>query len=229
MKKFVRALLLAACACAAVSSAYSTDYVSRLAENPELAKALGLEKLSEAERAAWNRVISAAIEAGGKATAPPSSTPNPRENRPRLEAEFNGRLWMSKADIKGKDIVQLANGAIFEVLGGYVGYGYGRDAAIIEEGRRVTLWVGGGREFAGRLLRAPQFGSATPFKRTTIVSVGASGALVKTGDGSVFEVDALGQVSSMLWLPGSEVLVLEDGRLICTDSSDEPVSAQKLK
>jgi len=60
-----------------------------------------------------------------------------------------------------------------------------------------------------------------------ISSVMADGKLIKLEDGSVWEVDSVDTVDSMLWLPTENILVC-NGRLVNTDNG-EKVGAKVLK
>lgn len=48
---------------------------------------------------------------------------------------------------------------------------------------------------------------------TFITDVNNDGSIVKLGDGSIYEVDAIGQTKTMLWLPAQRVLRQSDGLL----------------
>jgi len=50
-------------------------------------------------------------------------------------------------------------------------------------------------------------------KETFIVSVSSDCSIVKLGDGSIYEVDVIGQIKTMLWLPAQKVLRQKDGLL----------------
>lgn len=69
--------------------------------------------------------------------------------------------------------------------------------------------------------------TALPEKETFITQVSGDGEIVKLADGSVHEVDSLGRIKSMLWLPTQSVL-RRDGKLLNL-SSGEQVGAQLLK
>jgi hypothetical protein len=60
-----------------------------------------------------------------------------------------------------------------------------------------------------------------------VESVSDDGEIVKSEDGSIWEVDATDTVDSTLWLPTTEIVVC-DGRLINTDDN-EKVSATRLR
>jgi hypothetical protein len=60
-----------------------------------------------------------------------------------------------------------------------------------------------------------------------ISSVMGDGKLIKLEDGSIWEVDSVDTVDSMLWLPTEEILICGE-RLIKTDDG-EKVRAKRLK
>jgi hypothetical protein len=62
---------------------------------------------------------------------------------------------------------------------------------------------------------------------TFITSVSSDGAIVKLADGSIYEVDAIDHIKTMLWLPTENVLKKADG-LINLDNG-ESVTAHSLK
>jgi hypothetical protein len=60
-----------------------------------------------------------------------------------------------------------------------------------------------------------------------ISSVSGDGTIVKLEDGSVWEVDSVDAIDSMLWLPTTDIIACDD-KLINTDDS-EKVSARRLR
>jgi hypothetical protein len=60
-----------------------------------------------------------------------------------------------------------------------------------------------------------------------IDSVTGSGKLVKLEDGSIWEVDAVDSINSMLWLPTEEILIC--GQTLINVDNGEKVKATKLK
>lgn len=225
----IRAHLFALTCCITpfCAQAEDIDYVAKLSTDPKLAAALGLDKLNDAEKGAWNRVIVAAFAAGREAAG---QTPVVAQTVPAPTPEvWSGRAWQTKADLEGEDVITLRNGAVFEATG-LVGFGLGRDALVIQEGGRWTLWIEGKREYSGTLLRRPQGGTPINFKRTTVDSVSSDGAILKTADGNVYEVDVLGRLSTSLWLAGTGLLVLADGTIVNADSPmGEKARAKKLR
>jgi hypothetical protein len=62
---------------------------------------------------------------------------------------------------------------------------------------------------------------------TFITGVSSDGSIVKLGDGSVYEIDVIGQIKTMLWLPAQRVLKQSDG-LLHIDKGQK-VRAMQLK
>lgn len=58
-------------------------------------------------------------------------------------------------------------------------------------------------------------GSTSTFveKETFITEVSSDGSIVQLADGSIYEIDIIGQIKTMLWLPTQRVLRLGDGLL----------------
>lgn len=229
-----RALLAAALFITGLPAFAQIDYVARLAENEDLAKRLGLSKLSEAERSEWNRVLAAMYSMGAKsATRAPDAGDFPQieQRSAKAESEASGAVaWISRADLDGEDIVKLRNGAIFQVSIGFVGIGMGRDAALIKEGSQWSLWIEGKREFHGELLRPPSVGTPISFRRASIQTVSSDGSIVRLIDGSVCEIDIVDRIHTMLWLAASEVFIINGKSIINPDdSSSEMVQFTRLR
>jgi len=55
--------------------------------------------------------------------------------------------------------------------------------------------------------------STSEGKETFVTHVSSDGSIVKLADGSIYEVDAIGQLKTMLWLPTHRVLRQSDGLL----------------
>lgn len=60
-----------------------------------------------------------------------------------------------------------------------------------------------------------------------IQSVSSDGTIIKLEDGSVWKVDAVDAITSMLWLPTTEIVACDD-KLINTDD-EEKVDATRIK
>lgn len=214
------------------TSAAETNIIAELGRNPEMSKKLGLEKLSAEEKEEWNRLLTTAYLAGmatGRTNrASVGAFDAPANNDAQKKSA--SRLWFSKADLDSDDTVKLENGAIFKVSSGLVGVGLRREVALIQEGSRWSLWVSRKRVFRGELVRAPDSGKPIAFRRTTISSVSSDGGVIKMLDESIYEIDQLGRIQTMLWLPTTEVLILETGKMLNpSDSGGELIECRRLR
>lgn len=197
-----------------------------------MSKKLGLEKLSAEEKEEWNRLLTTAYLAGvatgrtNRTLAGAFDAPTNDDARKKSAS----RIWFSKADLDSDDVVKLENGAIFKVSSGLVGVGIRREVALIQEGSRWSLWVARKRVFRGELLRAPDSGKPINFRRVTISSVSSDGGIIKMLDESIYEIDQLGRIQTMLWLPTTELLILETGKMLNpSDSGGEMIECRRLK
>lgn len=210
-------------------SAVETNIVAELGRKPEMSKKLGLQKLSSEEKDEWNQLLTTAYLAG-MATARTNQTLLGAQANDDAQRKSASRLWLSKADLDGDDVVKLENGAIFKVSSGLVGVGIRRQVALIQEGSRWSLWVARKRAFRGELLRVPDAGKPIAFRKATISSVSSDGGVIKMLDESIYEIDQLGQIQTMLWLPTTEVFILETGKMLNpSDSGGEFIDCRRLK
>lgn len=60
-----------------------------------------------------------------------------------------------------------------------------------------------------------------------VESVSNDGQIVKLEDGSIWEVDAIDRIDSILWLPTTDIIACDD-KLINTDDN-ETVSARRIR
>lgn len=54
------------------------------------------------------------------------------------------------------------------------------------------------------------------------------GAILQLDDGTMWEVSAVDRITSMLWLPLTDVIVMDDDRIINLDDKEE-VEAQQVR
>lgn len=225
-------LLALFAAMSGTTSAAETNIIAELGRNPEMSKKLGLEKLTSEEKEEWNRLLTTAYLAGVETG---------RTNRALLGAfdapatvdaqkKSTSRLWLSKADLDSDDVVKLENGAIFKVSSGLVGVGLRREVALIQEGSRWSLWVARKRVFRGELIRAPDAGKPIAFRKATISAVSSDGSVITMLDDSIYEIDQLGRIYTSLWLPVTEVFILETGKIFnASGSGGEMIDCGRLK
>lgn len=214
------------------TSAAENNIIAKLGRDPEMSKRLGLEKLTSEEKEEWNRLLTtvylAGVETGrtNRALLGASDAPVAAD----AQKKNASRLWLSKANLDSGDVVKLENGAIFKVSSGLVGVGLRREVALIQEGSRWSLWVARKRVYRGELIRAPDSGKPIAFRKATISSVSSDGSVITMLDDSIYEIDQLGRINTMLWLPTTEVFILETGKMFnASDSGGEMIDFRRLK
>jgi hypothetical protein len=137
--------------------------------------------------------------------------------------------YVTKVESDADDVVRLANGAMVEVTSGYLGFiGYRKNAVLLLIGSRCRLWIQGKRSYRCTILRASSL-RPLPAVVTSITDVSSDGDIIKTLDGSIFEVDSLSTLYTSLWLPVSEVAVLGNSQMVNLDQSDELATVTRLK
>lgn len=165
--------------------------------------------------------VGAGVAVGLNNGAEPSALQTPK-NLPALGA------YITKIDSDSDDVLILANGAIVEVTGGYLGYvGYRKDAVLIA-GRTCRIWIQGKKTFRCSVLRRPSV-TGTVAVETSITEVTRGGEIIKTLDGSIFEVESIDRLYTALWLPVSEVLLLGDSQMVNLDQGDELITVSRIK
>jgi hypothetical protein len=88
--------------------------------------------------------------------------------------------------------------------------------------------IAAARQMKGATPVRPAFGrSADELTETHIISVTASGAVIRLADGSAYEVDGIDQIKSAMWLPTQNV-IKKPGALINLENG-ESVNASLLK
>lgn len=222
---------LFAIACGTVS-AEEPNLVAELSRDSAMAKKLGLQKLSQEERDEWNRLLTTAHLAGVTSGGTNQNRLGDSGAQSSEATQKKGalRLWLSKADLESDEVVKLDNGAVFNISSGSVGVGIRREVALIEDGSRWSLWISRKRVYRGELLRAPENGKPITFSKATISSVSQDGSLLTMLDSSIYEIELLGRIHTMLWLPATEVFVLENGKMLnASDSGGELIDCRRLK
>ena len=190
---------------------------------PDAAQKMGVQKLSAEERAELEKLFAAIYALGVKEGAIPQreySKEITNQPLPTTAPTVPGNgmampetaAWLSRSDIND-NVVQLKNGAVFRITSGFGGIGMGRECLLLKSGSRWTLWIEGKREFTGELL-SPPIRAGVGFLRVVVRTVSPDGELITLATGEVLRVDLLGRIYSMLWLPGSDAVVLATGEMV---------------
>jgi hypothetical protein len=207
------------------------DFVAILLKDTSVAAGLGVPQMIPSQRVALNRLLNTILRLspGQLATTPEpkASSPAPR-GRPTLPARA-ARLYESRIDTDNDEILSLENGAVVEILGGYLGYlGYRTHVVLLLEGSSCRVATAGKRAYRCSLLRAPTR-SARSAEITFLSEVRASGAVLVLADGRILEVDSLGRIYTTLWLPASEVILIDGVQAMNLDNPEELVTITRIR
>lgn len=220
------------------ANAETIDFVSRIEASPEAARTIGLHKLTAEEKEQLNLLFNAAYEVGYQAAEASDGVPSSSEERGARKAtpapapvpRSSYVAYRTKIESDDGDILRLENGAMVEVVGGYLGYlGYRKEAILLDASGACKIWIEGKRLYRCELLRSPRSVSATPVEALMVSEVKGGGEILVALDGRVFEVDPIYTIFTSLWLAPFDALVLNELEMLNLDSGDEPVQVRRLK
>lgn len=205
------------------------DFISIIRSLPDSGKSIGLHKLSASERAALNAMMNRVHDIGrnGSATAVDhgnSTVPSAPTRR------VSSSVYMTRVESDDEDILRLENGAIVEITSGYLGYvGYRKRSALLISSSSCRVWIEGKRLFRCTIVRRPNTGLARTAVETSISDVRGNGSIIQTLDGVLYEVAGHMTFATTLWLPGANLLVLDDNEILNLDDSGEPVPVTRIR
>jgi len=104
------------------------------------------------------------------------------------------------------EIFKLADGSLWQVKYEYQYlYAYSPSVTICPGRGKLII---GGKSLNVRLVSGSpnQSSSKRSASETSIAEVSNDGSIVRLSDGSIYDIDAVGQIKTMLWLPGQKVL-----------------------
>ena len=149
--------------------------------------------------------------------------------RPGVGSASDGKAFVTKVKSDKDDVLILENGGIVKIRSGYLGYvGYRKDAVLFKSGSSWFIWVSGKKAYRCDLIDSPA-GKAVAATKTSIKQLKGNGAILETEDGSIYQVDRLGTITTSLWFAMTEVLVLDESRMLDLSSGGEMVEVTKLK
>ena len=105
--------------------------------------------------------------------------------------------------------------------------GYRKSAVLYGSGHRCNLWIAGKKSYKCELLKAPD-GRGEPAKEVHISEVKGNGTILIMLDGSMYEVDAIDEIYTSLWLRISDGILISGTTLINFDS-EEAVTVYRIK
>ena len=141
----------------------------------------------------------------------------------------DGKAFVTKVKSDKDDVLILENGGIVKISSGYLGYvGYRKDAVLFKSGSSWFIWVSGKKAYKCELIDSPA-GKAVPATKTSVKQVKGNGSFVETDDGSIYQVDQLNTITTALWFGTTEVLILDDSKMLNLSTGGEMVDVTKLK
>lgn len=204
--------------------AQELDFIQYIRSDPELAKTLGISKLTAEELSAWNTILNRVAESA-KTTAT-SSQPSGS-----MSTAVGNNAYETKVDEDNDDVLKLDNGAIVEVTSGYMGYlGYRKDCVLYKSGSRWRIWIEGKRSYPCDILKEPSgYARKISVEEVYISEVLGDGAILKLMDGRMFEVSSIYTITTALWLGATEALLLDGRRLLNLDDGDEIIDVMPVR
>ena len=217
----MRALLLVAATCLtpilanAQANPGRDSLLAAIKKDSTLANSIGFFRLTPQEQRNLANLLyglSSSSQAG-------STVPSTRAGgASRPDPGVRRTMSLTKVNEASGSVLQLLNGAVVEVTTyalSYVGY---KNALLIQAGSGCRIWVEGKRTYPCELIRPPTV-SRSVGRLDALQSVRGSGKVLQLASGKMYEV-SFQAFETQLWLAGSEVVDLEDGRLINLDSGE---------
>lgn len=99
--------------------------------------------------------------------------------------------------------------------------GYNKPAVLSVSSTSCRLWIASKREYTCDLLKAPS-GRASSAEREMLRAVRGNGRVLQLGSGRLLEV-SFQSYETALWLPGSELLILDSSQVVNLSGSSEIV------
>jgi hypothetical protein len=218
--------------------AQDIDFVTLIQNSPDARQALGVDKLSEEERQAWNRLLNKAVAIGAERQvqndvsrraqpAPQASWPKPAS--PRVIA-LGSPAYITKVDDEDGDVLTLDNGAVVEITSGFLGFGSTWEEAILyKDGLQWRIWISGKEAFDCDVIKEPEFTIPNRGEVVQISRVLGEGRVVELLSGDMYEVDAWGQRESSLWLVYSDALLIDGSQLVNLEDGDEILDVTRIR
>lgn len=170
---------------------------------------------------------------GARATLPQpaiSAMPAPAAGAHPPFGSATYRGYLTKADDVSDEILKLRNGAVVEVLGGSIGYvSSSRTVLLMTAGASCKVWIESKRLYRCSLVRAPYSQQYQSVVLASITEVKGNGSILVIDDGSLFEVNGAYTYLTTIWLPTSDIAILDDSQIVNLEESDEPVDVQRVR
>jgi len=206
------------------------DFVGIIKGSPDLAKAMGLQKLTPDEQAALNAILNRTYQKGAESRSGVSSTPPTRQVPGARHRSGGMPVYITKIDEDSDDVLKLANGAIVEISFGYLGYvGVYKDAVLYKEGMSWMIWIEGKKSYRCDMIKEPDVRPSGAGKLVSISDVKGDGKILSALGGEIYEVADLNSIETSMWLAPFEALLLDESRLMNLDEGGEMVDVTKIR
>jgi len=193
------------------------DILEILMARPGLAERLGIDKLTPEEREAWNEVLNAMLSAGRQMSASGEGLPGPGVGD---VGDVGVAVFESTVEAADGSIIRLSNGAVVEVSG-YLGYvGPPGRGLLVRQGRSWRLWIEGREALTVRLISEPERGGRAG-ELVSVSEILGDGAILRLTDGRTLEVGTIDRVSSGIWLPFFNAILIGGYELLNLDKGEK--------
>lgn len=206
------------------------DFVGIVKGSPDLAKAMGLQKLSADEQATLNAILNKTYQKGAESGGGVSSG-QPAKQVPGARPHRSGMpVYITKINEDSDDVLKLANGAIVEISSSYLGYvGTYKDAVLYKEGMSWRIWIEGKKSYRCDMIKEPDVRPSGSGELVSVSDVKGDGKILSALGGQIYEVDDMNTLETSMWLAPFEALVLDGSRLMNLDEGGEMVGVSKIR
>ena len=225
-------ILSAAILFAQVCSAEEIDFILMFTKSPETRKALGIEKLTKDEQATLNNLLNRAYQLGAEHQAQPNNQGKgpAKPIQPGAQKAARQPVYITKIDEDNNDVLKLTNGAIVEITQGFLGFvGFRKDAVLYKAEGRWKIWIQGKKSFNCAILKAPLNEAARAGELVWVSEALGGGQILKTLNGSIFEVGILSRIDTALWFGAFDALLIDGSRLLKLDDGSGIIDVIKIR
>ena len=141
--------------------------------------------------------------------------------RERKAQQIDGTVaFVTKIDSDHGNVLKLENGAIVEITSGHLEYiGYRKKAILFRGDNSCQIAIEGKRTYKCDVLKLPDERGKSA-KQLHITEIRGQGTILLTLDGDIYEVDAIDQITSSIWLGIFDALLIEGNQLINLDTGE---------
>ena len=212
------------------------DCLSVIRRTPELARSIGLERMSSAEQSALGELFTTTYLAGYQACkgeVPRAKPIQPSQPVPEVQVEQlqNNTGFTSTVKECSRSIVSLDNGTVVELTGlAPIMVSRFTDCIMYRCNGEQQLWIKVEGSYSCTVIRAPEIMVSTfAVRQASIAEVSSGGEFLKLLSDDVYEVYSLDRIHSMLWLPASSVIIFNDSKMIRKNRGDRVLRVTRVR